>query len=1024
MNDEEIIKKLSKDFNITLDKIDSYSWDEVGYVVNSKGRVEVLNLHSQNIKNLPKYINDLSELKILHLVGNMIESIKNIKNLKKLEILVIQHNQIKNISILEELKSLRELYLSHNPIYDLKPIEGLNNIRKLFIMDTLVIDCSPINSLINLEELYLGDNEVKNPKFLLNCRKLVELSIDSNIITDAVLTDQIYDCIQKLNLNILRISGFESIKIDRIVEFSQLKSLSITLCNLKDIEMISKMKLLQELNLSYNDIEDIQELSKLNLLQRLNLSRTFVKDISPLKNLRFLKYLNLNNTLIKDLKPLLGFEMKFVHDEKDIQYKSSQNEILICNCNDITNPPIEIVRQGNEAIRRYFKKIKEEGLDYIYEAKLILVGEGSAGKTSLQRRLVNENSQLPEGDSRTRGIEVVDFEFGKGKGIQSKKVHIWDFGGQDVYYPVHRFFITENSVFVLLASTRQPFHNFDYWIPTIFQFGGKSPIIIGQTCHQGNTAPWNEIDIYLSNPNFNIIKTLDTPYYRIDLPNNNMGLSLIKSCILNQIENLHHFGKGVPKSWLTIRNVLIKESKLMACIPFQSFVDLCRKSESQSFENILDVEDCCQFFHDIGVILWYSQIEELRDWVILDPEWAMNAVYKIIDDRDIQERNGVIHPSDFNRLWNNKSYEGKHSILRKMLITFKIAFPTKHSQGNYIMPARLNSIPNEKKWGLEERCLRLEYKFEFMPRGIVNQLSAELSRYILNYEVWNNAVNLAYNDSNTKSQIIEDSYNRKLSVVSKGIDARGINILIMNSMRNIIESYKGVKEEIYVKCPCSICQKLELPTMFLYTKLLEWSSKREDATATCNESGVQLKISELLYNIGFTGSKSENSQTKNKIITIFLASSKELENDRKEFEIFINRENKQLLDDGIFIKLEIWEDFIDQMSKTRLQDEYNKAVMNSDIFISLFWTKVGEYSSEEFNKAWNSFTNKGKPYIYTYFKNALINPTEIRKEDINSKFKFLAELKELGHYPTNYENIEDLKYKFKMQLQKILPSLI
>ena len=71
---------------------------------------------------------------------------------------------------------------------------------------------------------------------------------------------------------------------------------------------------------------------------------------------------------------------------------------------------------------------------------------------------------------------------------------------------------------------------------------------------------------------------------------------------------------------------------------------------------------------------------------------------------------------------------------------------------------------------------------------------------------------------------------------------------------------------------------------------------------------------------------------------------------------------------NIFLELILCEDFIDAMSSTRLQDEYNIAVENSHIFISLFHTKVGQYTEEEFEKAFESFQENGFPKIYTYFK--------------------------------------------------------
>ena len=100
-------------------------------------------------------------------------------------------------------------------------------------------------------------------------------------------------------------------------------------------------------------------------------------------------------------------------------------------------------------------------------------------------------------------------------------------------------------------------------------------------------------------------------------------------------------------------------------------------------------------------------------------------------------------------------------------------------------------------------------------------------------------------------------------------------------------------------------------------------------------------------------------------IKLFLASSSELEEDRKEFELFINRKNKELIKKNIFIRLEILEDFLDSMSQTRLQDEYNKVIKKCDIFIMLFFTKVGKYTLKEFETAFKQFKKTNKPLIYT-----------------------------------------------------------
>ena len=168
--------------------------------------------------------------------------------------------------------------------------------------------------------------------------------------------------------------------------------------------------------------------------------------------------------------------------------------------------------------------------------------------------------------------------------------------------------------------------------------------------------------------------------------------------------------------------------------------------------------------------------------------------------------------------------------------------------------------------------------------------------------------------------------------------------------------------------------------------------------------------------------KSNNRMTTIQAIKIFLASSSELKSDREQFEIFINRKNKEYIQDNIFLELVLWEDFLDAMSQTRLQDEYNKAVAGCDVFVSLFYTKVGEYTEEEFEKAFETFKENNKPLIYTYFKDAAINTSKITPQ-IMSLLNFKQKLDDLGHFYTNYKDINDLKLQFNNQLAKFLPKL-
>ena len=152
---------------------------------------------------------------------------------------------------------------------------------------------------------------------------------------------------------------------------------------------------------------------------------------------------------------------------------------------------------------------------------------------------------------------------------------------------------------------------------------------------------------------------------------------------------------------------------------------------------------------------------------------------------------------------------------------------------------------------------------------------------------------------------------------------------------------------------------------------------------------------------------------------IFLASSSELKEDRKEFEIFISRKNNDWVNEGVHLELVLWEDFLDAMSQTRLQDEYNKRIRQCDLFVMLFFTKVGKYTAEEFETAFGQFKATNKPFIFTYFKDADINTGNLNLDDLISLKSFQKKLDDSGHFYTRYKNIDELKLHFSQQLDKL-----
>ena len=168
-------------------------------------------------------------------------------------------------------------------------------------------------------------------------------------------------------------------------------------------------------------------------------------------------------------------------------WRINRREINLFN-NPIQTPPLEIVKQGKEAIKRYYEQLESQGEDTIYEAKLMIVGEPGAGKTTLMNKLFDEDFPVPNIEQKsTLGIEVRqnwEFPITIGKlGKEQKeeinfKAHIWDFGGQQIQYMLHQFFLTPNCVYVLMAEKRKELANFDYWLNIISILGKGSPVLI------------------------------------------------------------------------------------------------------------------------------------------------------------------------------------------------------------------------------------------------------------------------------------------------------------------------------------------------------------------------------------------------------------------------------------------------------------------------------------------------------------------------------------------------------------------
>jgi hypothetical protein len=285
---------------------------------------------------------------------------------------------------------------------------------------------------------------------------------------------------------------------------------------------------------------------------------------------------------------------------------------------------------------------------------------------------------------------------------------------------------------------------------------------------------------------------------------------------------------------------------------------------------------------------------------------------------------------------------------------------------------------------------------------------------------------------------------QEIELRARGPERKALLSVISSDLNALNASFEGLRDKMrkLVPCICSKCCLSTTPERYEEDRLLK---RKQDGrlTVECEESYEDVSVLELLdglklaalppwanpaplkpsaaadcHSAAAAGAGSQAPRT----IKIFLASSSELKEDRDAFELYFLRRNKDFCHQGFEVEVIRWETSLDAISETRLQDEYNEAVRDSDIFVSLFKTKTGKYTAEEFNIAHTAFRDSGKPRIYTYIMQAH-GPYDMRlREDLNSRWDFEEKLKNLGHYPTYYTSIDNLKLQFQQQLNKLIEA--
>jgi internalin A len=787
-----------------------------------------LNVSSNHLRTLPEEISELKNLTSLSAGNNELSVLpESICKLRKLTSLNVSNNRLSAlVERMIELGDLTSLDISHNSFKELpKELRLLTNLTWLNLRDFNAyvyyswILPGWIGELNKLTSLNVSSARLsKLPEEIGELKNLTSLDVSANRFSE--LPKEIQGLTNLTQLNISNLGSSQKFTLP---------------------EWIGELQNLTSLNVSSNHLRTLPEgLRALGNLTELragdNFFNTLPEVVYELTNLRTLI---LPNSSIKELSA------------KILQLEGLQH--IDVSQNALITPPPEITRKGVEGIKRYFRQLGDAGLDYLYEAKLLVLGEGGAGKTSLAKKIENSNYQLRADEDSTKGIDVITWNF-TADNQKPFRANIWDFGGQEIYHTTHQFFLTKRSLYILVADTRKEDTDFYYWLNVVELLSDNSPLLIVKNEKQERHRDINERQ--LRGEFDNLKETL-----AVNLATNR-GLTDVLDRIKYHLTHLDHIGSPLPKTWLRVRAAL--ESDHRNYISTVEYYSIC---EQHGFRDTKDKLQLIGYLHDLGVCLHFHGDALLRKTVILKPEWGTDAVYMVLDNREVINNLGKFNRQDLAHIWFDDKYLDMQDELLQLMINFKLCYRIPDSD-YYIAPQLLTENQPNYQWDEKENLL-LRYTYEFMPKGIITQFIVVMHKLISEGRlVWRSGVVLE--KEQTRAEVIEHYGRREIRIRVGGQHKKELMSVVNYELDKIHNSYKRLKYKQLVPCNCGECKDSQEPHFFTLDTLRKFYGDRQELIQ-CQNSYDMVSVRGLIDEIAerenvFHEARSQNTSM---VVNIF-----------------------------------------------------------------------------------------------------------------------------------------------------------
>lgn len=500
--------------------------------------------------------------------------------------------------------------------------------------------------------------------------------------------------------------------------------------------------------------------------------------------------------------------------------------------------PAEILQSkaAHRILDYYFRTAAPGTSKPLNEFKLVLVGRGGVGKTTLVHHLVTDNYKEFK---RTPGIQITQWPMAL-LGGGPVRAHVWDFGGQEIMHGTHRFFMTERALYLVLISGREGSedHDAEYWLSMVRSFAGDVPVIV--LLHKWGDYPF-ELNRELLREKYG----RSLVFVETDSATGH-GISQLREQIRQLATTLQGLRAAWPSAWRRIKEELPQQKK--SWMTFDDFLAFCHE---RGVTDRREQEALAESLHDLGLMLSYRKDETLRDFGVLNPQWVTQGIYAMLNSPVLRDAGGKFTPETFGEVLPAGDYPKKlHPYLLALMRKFRLCHPLDEQGNKYLIPELLTK--EEPKLDADfppDKCLGFIYRYgTVLPEGLLPRFIVETYVHREPKHAWRSGVVLER--ANCRALVRGDVQGRTITIRVAGVGngRRELLGIIREHFERIHRSYEKLPITEFVPIPGHPDAQVK------YALLLKYEASVEPTILV--EVGEELRkfaVSELLDGVDLPG---------------------------------------------------------------------------------------------------------------------------------------------------------------------------